>query len=69
VHTGFRRDSDEVRVRRKTVDRPLAQGDSERLLHRILCDVDVTEDPDQGGHGSAGFLAEDPTDRGRVDRG
>ena len=56
-------------VGRETIDRPLAQGDGERILHGILGDVDVTEDPDQGRHASAGLLAEDPADRGRVDRG
>jgi len=47
--------------------RPLAQGDGECLLHRILGDVDVTEDEDQGSHGSAGLFAEDPADLGLVD--
>jgi hypothetical protein len=45
------------------------QGDRERLLHRILGDVDVTEDADQGGHRSAGLLAEDPADLGLVEVG
>ena len=31
--------------------------------------VDVTKDSDQGGDGSAGLLAEDPADLGRVDPG
>jgi hypothetical protein len=45
----------------------IAQGDGERLLHGILGDVDVAEDADQGGHGSAGRLAEDPVDLGAVE--
>ena len=49
--------------------RPLAQGDGERLLHRILGDVDVPEDADQGSDRSAGLLAEDPADLGLVDLG
>jgi len=40
---------------------------AERLLHGILGDVDVAEDADQGGHGSAGRLAEDPVDLGAVE--
>jgi len=38
-------------------------------LHRILGYVDVTKDADQGGHGSAGLLAKDPTDLGLLDVG
>src|SRR6266498_3026597 len=49
--------------------RPHAQGDGERLLHRILGDVDVTEDADQGSHRSAGLLAEDPADLDSVELG
>ena len=49
--------------------RPPAQGDGERLLHRVLGDVDVAEDADQGGHRSAGLLAEDPADLGLVEPG
>ena len=49
--------------------RPLAQGDGERLLDRILGDVDVAEGADQGGDRSAGLLAEDPADLGLVDLG
>src|SRR5215216_3731804 len=55
-------------VRRQALGRPLAQGDGERLLHGVLGEVDVTEDPDQGGHRPAGLLAEDPADLGLVDR-
>ena len=64
---GGRRDP-AARVGRQAVARPLAQGDGERLLHRILGDVDVAEDADQGGHRSAGLLAEDPADLGLVER-
>ena len=37
-------------------------GDDERLLDRLLGDVDVAEEADQGGHGPAGLLPEDPGD-------
>ena len=47
-------------VGRQAVARPLAQGDGERLLHRVLGDVDVTEDADQSRYGSAGLLPKDP---------
>jgi hypothetical protein len=56
-----------ARIGREALDRPLVQGDGERFLHRILRDVDVTEDADQGGHGSPGLLAEDPADLGLVE--
>jgi hypothetical protein len=62
---GGRRDP-ASRVGRQAVGRPLAQGDGERLLHRILGDVDVTEHTDQGGQRSTGLLAEDPADLGLV---
>ena len=58
-----------ARVGRQAVARPLAQGDGERLLHRVLGDVDVTEGADQGSHRPAGFLAEDPADPGRAGPG
>jgi len=64
---GSRRDP-AARVGRQADARPLAQGDGERLLHRILGEVDVTEDADQGGDGSARLLAEDPRDLGLVER-
>jgi hypothetical protein len=57
------------RFGRGSTRRSGAGSNDERLLYRILCDVDVTEDPDQGGHGASGLLAEDPTDRGRADGG
>src|SRR5688572_9201021 len=65
---GGRRDP-AARVGRQAVARPLAEGDGERLLHRILGDLDVTEDADQGSHRSAGLLAEDPADLGLVEPG
>src|SRR5439155_3257128 len=58
-----------TRVGRHAVGRPPAQGDGERLLYRILGDVDVTEDADQAGNGSAGLQAEDAADLGLVRRG
>jgi hypothetical protein len=65
---GGRRDP-AARVRRRAAGRPLAHGDGERLLHRVLGDVDVAEDSNQGGYRSAGLLAEDPPDLGRVELG
>ncbi len=56
-----------ARVGRQSVIRPLAQRNSERLLHSVLCYVDVAEDPDQRSHRSAGLLAEDPADLGLVE--
>ena len=47
--------------------RPPAQRDGERVLDRILGDVDVAEDADQGGHRSAGLLAKDLADLGLVE--
>src|SRR5213076_2103789 len=35
--------------------------------HRILGEVDVTEDADQGSDRSAGLLAEDPADLGLIE--
>jgi hypothetical protein len=51
-----------TRVGRHAIARPPAQGDGEGLLHRILGQVDVAEDADQGGQRSAGLLTEDPAD-------
>jgi hypothetical protein len=58
-----------ARVGRHALARPPAQGDRERLLHGVLGEVDVTEDPDQGGHRLAGLLAEDPAHLGAVEPG
>jgi hypothetical protein len=38
------------------------KGHQERLLDRLLGDVDVTEDPDQDGHGTAVLFTEHPLD-------
>src|SRR4029453_9692402 len=54
-------------VGRQAVACPLAQGDRERVLHRILGDIDVAEDADQGSDRSAGLLAEDPADLGLIE--
>ena len=41
----------------------------EGLLDRVLGEVDVAEDADQGGHRPTGLLAEDPADQRVVDDG
>ena len=51
---------------RQAVGRPPLEGDDERLLDRLLGDVDVAEEADQGGDRSAGLAAEDPLDLGGV---
>jgi hypothetical protein len=58
-----------ARVGRHAVGWPFAQGESEGLLDRILGHVEVTKGADQGGHRSAGLLAEDPADLGLVEPG
>ena len=63
---GGRRDP-AARVRRQAVDGPLPQGEGEGLLDRVLGEVDVAEDADQGGHRPTGLLAEDPADQRVVD--
>src|SRR6266851_4628458 len=55
-----------ARVRWQAVPRPEAKRQRERILDRVLGDLDLPEDPDQGGHGPAGLLAEDPADRGLI---
>jgi hypothetical protein len=42
-------------------------GDGEGLLHRVLGDVDVPEDTDQGRHRPAGLLPEDPAHHDVID--
>ena len=64
--TGRRRDPTS-RVGRQAAGRPLAQRERERLLHRILGDVDVCEGADERGHRSAGLFAEDPPDLSLAD--
>ena len=59
-----RRGDPAARVRWQAVPRPDAQRQRERILDRVLGDLDLPEDPDQGSHGPAGLLAEDPADRG-----
>ena len=54
-------------VGRQAVARPLAQRDGERILDSIFGKVDVTEDTDKRGHGSAGRLAEDPVNLSLID--
>src|SRR5438874_1045082 len=51
-----------ARVGRQAVARPFPQSGGEGLLHRVLGDVDVAEDADQGSHRSTGLLTEDPAD-------
>ena len=54
-----RGDDPAARVGRHAVDRPALDGDGERLLDRLLGEVDVAEDADQGGDDPAVLLAED----------
>jgi len=42
-----------------TFSRPLLGGDGERFRHRLLGEVDVAEDADQGGGAAAGLTAKD----------
>ena len=42
-----------------------SEADRERVLDRLLGDVDVAEDADQDGDRAAVLLAEDPLDLGR----
>ena len=46
------------RVVRQPVARPALQRDHERLLHRVLGEVEVAEDADQGRHRPAGLAPE-----------
>ena len=50
-------------IRRQPVRRPPLARDHERVLDRLFGDVDVTEETDQGGDDSTGFLTEDPFER------
>ncbi len=50
------------RAGRQSGLRPTLHGDGERLLDRLLGDVDVTEEADQAGHCSTGLGAEDALD-------
>ena len=54
-------------VRRQTVGRPLSQSEGEGLLDRILGQIDVAEDADQGGDRPTGLLTEDPADQRVID--
>jgi hypothetical protein len=38
---------------------PLAQRNGERVLHRILGEIDVSESPDEAGDATPEFLTED----------
>ena len=48
-----------ARVGRYPSLRPPLRRDGERFGHRVLGEVDVAEDADQGGGAAAGFAAED----------
>src|SRR5262249_38099378 len=52
------------RTRRQPGRRPAVRRHGERVLDRVLGDVDVTEDADQDGHGATVLLTEDPADLG-----
>jgi hypothetical protein len=54
-------------VRRQAVGGPLPYCEGERLLNRVLGEIDVAEDPDQGSHRPTGLLAEDPADQCFID--
>jgi len=62
-----RRGDPAARVRWYAVPRPDAKRQRERILDCVLGDLDLPEDPDQGGDRPAGLLAEDPADRGFPD--
>jgi hypothetical protein len=53
-----RGDDPATRVRRDTAGRPVLGRDGEGLRHRILGEVDVTEDPDQSSGAPTRFPAE-----------
>jgi hypothetical protein len=50
------------RARRQPAGRPPLERRGERVLDRLLGDLDVTEDADQDGHRAAVLLAEDTLD-------
>ena len=50
-------------VRRHALGRPPLGGDGERLRDRVLGEVDVAEDTDQGGGAATGFAPEDVLER------
>src|SRR5207247_11258743 len=60
---GGRRDP-AARIRRQAVTWPSGERDRERLLNRILGDVDVPEGADQGCDRAAELLTEYPADIG-----
>src|SRR5258708_25077215 len=56
-------DDPATRVRRHPVAWPAFGGDGERLLDRVLRDVDVAEDAGQGRHRDPGAIPEGTLDR------
>jgi hypothetical protein len=60
-------DDPALRTGREPGPRPALHGDGERVLDRLLGDVDVAEDADEDGHRAAVLGAEDTLDlrRGR----
>src|SRR5690606_28467989 len=58
-----RRDDPPRGARRRPRHRPPPHRLGERVLHRLLGDVDVAEHPDQHRHGPAVLLPEDPLDQ------
>jgi hypothetical protein len=48
-----------ARVVRRAVDRPALERGDERVLDRLLSEVDVAEEADQGGDGSSRLAPED----------
>jgi NAD(P)-dependent dehydrogenase (short-subunit alcohol dehydrogenase family) len=57
-----RRGDPAARVRRQPVPRPDPQRQRERVLDRVLCQVDLPEHPDHSGQRPAGLRTKDPAD-------
>src|SRR5690349_21156502 len=57
------------RVAGRAVARPAREGDRERVLHRVLGEVEVTEDTDEDCDGTPPLLAEELVDAQLVTSG
>src|SRR6267143_321048 len=58
-----RRNQPRARVRRCPFDRPALERRRERILKRLLGEIEVAEQADQGGEDAAGFRAVDRLER------